>query len=136
MNLTMPAAEVDSLVTRGQEAAKKLVARFGDGSNPTPAQGWENQRWLRFRTATAGLSDWLVDFSGGYSRQPAPPATPYSSLAGAGAGLRCRRIRSTPPTASQRTPARPACSSWPRRGRRFRTTSSPPGWPHGARCCD
>jgi predicted acylesterase/phospholipase RssA len=85
MNLTMPKAEVDSLVTRGREAAKKLLDRFGDGSSTTPADGWENQRWLRFRTATAGLSDWLAAFGDGYNGESKLPATPYSSLAGPGA---------------------------------------------------
>jgi hypothetical protein len=62
----MPAEVVDRLGIRGRFAAQRLVARFG----PT-GDGWTNHRWLRFRSATAALSDWFADFEKGHSA-PAP----------------------------------------------------------------
>jgi hypothetical protein len=62
LNLSMPATVVDRLSLRGRFAAQKLADRFG----PT-GEGWANHRWLRFRTATAALSDWMKGFERGYS---------------------------------------------------------------------
>lgn len=84
MNLTMTADAVSHLAERGRAAAGRLVERFAPDANGNPADGWENQRWIRFRTATAGLSDWLTTFSYGYNTK-VPPATEYSDLAGSGA---------------------------------------------------
>jgi predicted acylesterase/phospholipase RssA len=85
MNLTMSRTTVDNLATRGQCAASKLVERFaGPQPGVTAADGWENQRWIRLRTATAGLDAWLAAFRGGYAK-PSPGATPYADLAGPGA---------------------------------------------------
>lgn len=62
LNLSMDKAVVDRLSLRGRFAAQRLVQRFGpDG------QGWPNHRWIRFRTATAALSDWLAGFGDGYT---------------------------------------------------------------------
>jgi hypothetical protein len=36
-----------------------------------PAGGWPNHRWIRFRTATAALSDWLAGLERGYADDPA-----------------------------------------------------------------
>ncbi|WP_375426141.1 hypothetical protein [uncultured Friedmanniella sp.] len=61
LNLAMPPAVVERLSYRGRCAAQKLVTRFGPEGG-----GWENHRWIRLRTATAGLSDWLAAFEHGY----------------------------------------------------------------------
>ena len=68
MNLSMPPEVLKRLVDRGAEAAAKLVEQFA-GSPPfqTPGKGWDNHRWIRFRTATSGLEAWLADFRGGYT---------------------------------------------------------------------
>ncbi|WP_375432864.1 hypothetical protein [uncultured Friedmanniella sp.] len=62
LNLAMPELTVSRLSTRGRFAAAKLVEQFG----PT-GHGWDNHRWIRFRTATAGLSDWFGRFEHGYA---------------------------------------------------------------------
>ena len=82
MNLTMPKRTVDDLSARGGAAATKLVSTFaGDHPGETPTWGWDNSRWIRFRTATAGLKVWLDGFSAGYGAD-VPGATPYEELAG------------------------------------------------------
>jgi len=75
MNLDMDPTVVGELVERGDAAAAKLVERFVDGD------GWDNHRWIRFRTATAGLDGWLAGFQHGYE-SASPGATPYRELAG------------------------------------------------------
>ncbi|MET9269232.1 hypothetical protein [Kribbella sp. NPDC003557] len=76
LNLTMKDKVVTDLVERGQAGAQKLVTRFVLGN------GWDNHRWIRFRTATAGLDTWLTGFRRGYD-EPSPGALPYADLAGA-----------------------------------------------------
>ena len=75
LNLTMKDTVVTDLVERGEAGAKKLVTRFVLGN------GWDNHRWIRFRTATAGLETWLAGFRHGYD-EPSPDALPYADLAG------------------------------------------------------
>ena len=72
MNLTMDKPTVDGLVARGQGGAGKLVDSFVDGD------GWRNHRWLRFRTATAGLDAWLTGLRTGYDAT----GSGYPDLAG------------------------------------------------------
>jgi predicted acylesterase/phospholipase RssA len=82
MNLAMPAPIVADLADRGEAAGAMLVERFvGPEPKRQPAWGWNNQRWIRFRTATAGLDAWLTKFQGNYSAA-APGAIPYADLAG------------------------------------------------------
>jgi len=84
MNLNMPAGLVTKLAERGKAGAGKLVARFAGeqaGAGVVPSNGWDNQRWIRFRTATSGLSRWLTAFRDGYT-SPAGNGTPYAQLAG------------------------------------------------------
>lgn len=85
MNLSMPAQVVKDLAERGRLGAVKLVDTFaGPQPSDRPAHGWENHRWIRFRSAAAGLSRWLRAFGDGYGDR-SPGATPYSELAGPGA---------------------------------------------------
>lgn len=67
LNLAMPEAVVHRLSVRGRFAAEKLVDRFGPRGG-----GWDNHRWIRFRTATAGLSDWFAGFERGYAAATPP----------------------------------------------------------------
>jgi hypothetical protein len=69
-----------------------LVDRFG----PT-GDGWTNHRWLRFRSATAALSDWFAGFEKGYTA-PAPDS--YDAVLNGQA-----RQPSYPMTAGRRTAA-------------------------------
>jgi hypothetical protein len=81
LNLSMPKEIVDDLSARGQCAAAKLVARFaGDQPGIVAAEGWRNQQWIRFRSATRGLDDWIAGFSETFT-DPTGPA-PYTELAG------------------------------------------------------
>lgn len=85
MNLSMPPEVLTNLTHRGEGAADKLILRFA-GTQPghVPGPGWENHRWIRFRTATSGLEEWLGTFAGGYAH-PDPAGTSYADLAGPGA---------------------------------------------------
>ena len=60
MNLNMQQEVVTGLSERGRGAADRLVEVFaGDQPGVVPAWGWDNHRWLRFRTAMAAFSDTL-----------------------------------------------------------------------------
>jgi hypothetical protein len=65
INLAMPPELVTALSQRGRFAAARLVDRFGPGGG-----GWPNHKWIRYRTSTAALSDWLAAFERGYTVQP------------------------------------------------------------------
>jgi predicted acylesterase/phospholipase RssA len=73
MNLNMDEDVVGHLVDRGRAGAASLVSRFVGGN------GWDNHRWIRFRTATAGLDSWLAGFQHGYGFA-SPGGTPYADL--------------------------------------------------------
>jgi predicted acylesterase/phospholipase RssA len=82
MNLNMEEDAVLALSRRGEGAATRLVDRFaGDQPGVVPAPGWDNHRWLRFRTATAATSETLVSFKTGYEEVPAG-TTAYSTWVG------------------------------------------------------
>lgn len=89
MNLAMPASVVTGLAERGAAAGALLVTKFTgrpigeDGTVKAPGWGWNNQRWIRFRTATAGLRTWLGRFDAAYRAPVPPPTVAYSDLAGA-----------------------------------------------------
>ncbi|MHA6523504.1 hypothetical protein [Tessaracoccus sp. G1721] len=85
MNLSMPPKVVTDLAERGRLGAVKLVNAFaGDRPGEVPTWGWDNHRWIRFRTATAGLAGWLNGFHGSY-QDTTSGGTPYGDLAGPGA---------------------------------------------------
>jgi hypothetical protein len=82
MNLAMPKDIVTELADRGEAAAALLVEKFtGTPDDKPQGWGWNNQRWIRFRTATAGLDAWLKEFQTNYNAA-APGAPPYPDLAG------------------------------------------------------
>ncbi|BBY62815.1 patatin-like phospholipase family protein [Mycolicibacterium helvum] len=82
MNLAMKEATVTDLADRGAAAAALLVDKFTGTLGGKPAGwGWENQRWIRFRTSTVGLDEWIRRFRAGYGFA-APNTTPYPALAG------------------------------------------------------
>jgi predicted acylesterase/phospholipase RssA len=74
LNLSMGKDVVAGLSDRGRFAARKLIHQFTAPVRPgSSVTGWDNHRWIRFRTATAGLSEWFEGFERGY---PAPATTP------------------------------------------------------------
>lgn len=82
MNLNMPADVVLALSKRGRGAASKLAAQFAwPTASPEAWSGWDNHRWIRFRTATAGLAGLLQQMRYGYIARSSG-GTPYSDLAG------------------------------------------------------
>ena len=82
MNLNMEETTVLALSRRGEGAATRLVDRFaGDQPGVVPATGWDEHRWLRFRTATAAFAETLVSFKGGYEEAPRG-TTPYQTWVG------------------------------------------------------
>jgi predicted acylesterase/phospholipase RssA len=89
MNLNMPGPIVNRLADRGEAAGAKLVEKFAGAPTNENHQtmprgwGWSNQRWVRFRTAAAGLDTWLKMFRANYDALPQPPdVPPYDRLAG------------------------------------------------------
>ena len=85
MNLSMPPKVVTDLAERGRLGAVKLVNAFaGDRPGEVPTWGWDNHRWIRFRTAMAGLAGWLDGFHGSY-QDTTSGGTSYGDLAGPGA---------------------------------------------------
>ena len=85
MNLSMPTCIVTGLADRGEAAADLLVEKFTGTPDGEPKDwGWNNQRWIRFRTATAGFNAWMTKFETNY-RADFPEALPYADLAGPGA---------------------------------------------------
>ena len=85
MNLNMKQQVVTGLSERGRGAADRLVDVFaGEQPGVVPAWGWDNHRWLRFRTAMAAFSDTLGSFRGGFETEPVG-ATPYRVWVGNGA---------------------------------------------------
>jgi hypothetical protein len=81
MNLAMPPEVLARLTDRGAGAADKLIASFAGEQSHTPGSGWENHRWIRFRTATSGLEEWLAAFREAYASMDAPEMS-YAGLAG------------------------------------------------------
>ena len=79
LNLSMPEDVVRRLSERGRFAALRVKGRFVDSAPGVPAAGWDNHRWIRFRAATAGLSDWLTGFERGYP-SPDAPTTSYDTM--------------------------------------------------------
>ncbi len=82
MNLNMTEKSVLSLSERGRGAAQRLVTTFaGDKPGRVPTEGWDNHRWIRFRTLMAALSEMLVSLRAGFESHP-PGTTPYREWVG------------------------------------------------------
>jgi predicted acylesterase/phospholipase RssA len=85
LNLDMPVAVLQRLKARGTAAGALLAERFTAPSVLTPgpgAMGWENHRWLRFRTAMGALQTYLAGFARGAANPVAPDVT-YDALVNA-----------------------------------------------------
>jgi hypothetical protein len=82
---------VTGLANRGGAAGAELVEKFTGAPRDEHHRkmpegwGWNNQRWIRFRTATAGLDAWLMKFDAKYKAAAVSPTVPYDMLAGADA---------------------------------------------------
>lgn len=87
MNLDMPPCVIDALTERGRCAGEELVRRFSLPKPDGVVLGWDNQRWVRYRSSMTLLQDWLTRFrrtftaaSNGDPLYPAPGERPYSEL--------------------------------------------------------
>ena len=81
LNLTMPPATIAALIDRGDRAGAQLVEHFKvPPAVPNIITNWDNHRWVRFRTATATLQRFVVDFSDAYGQPSQPGAPDYPTL--------------------------------------------------------
>jgi predicted acylesterase/phospholipase RssA len=88
LNLDMPASILHRLKLRGAAAGALIAERFTAPSVLPPgpgAMGWENHRWLRFRTALGALQTYLAGFARSASG-PLPPDVLYDALIAASDG--------------------------------------------------
>jgi hypothetical protein len=77
LNLNMPADVQGALANYGTEAANRIIGHFIDGRDyegPVTTT-WENQRWVRFRSTMALLSEYLSRFGDIYRRPEADDRT-------------------------------------------------------------
>ena len=58
MNLDMPPATIAALQAQGAEVGERLRARFADPDSQA-SLSWRGHRWVRFRSAMAGLGDYV-----------------------------------------------------------------------------
>jgi hypothetical protein len=61
MNLDMPDHVIDRLIQRGDDAGCTLRDRFAR-TPPSDPMSWDGHRWVRLRSALAGLTDYLRRF--------------------------------------------------------------------------
>jgi predicted acylesterase/phospholipase RssA len=83
LNLDMGPAQIDRLAERGRRAGQFLVNRFAHepSLNPGDTMGWENHRWLRYRTLMPLVEGLTTSFVRGYDWVPEPDlARPYATL--------------------------------------------------------
>ena len=79
-NLDMTEDIVAALSFRGKLAAKTLVRRFAAPSGAGVAMGWDNHRWVRYRSTMYLLEGLLKKIADGYGHVPAE-GTSYAKLA-------------------------------------------------------
>ncbi len=83
LNLNMEAAQIARLADRGRRAGEFLVNRFAHNPslNPGDTMGWENHRWLRYRSLMPLVEGLTTSIVRGYDWVPEPDlARPYSTL--------------------------------------------------------
>lgn len=83
LNLDMPEPVLKRLQLRGAAAGTLIASRFLAPSvlspEPPKALGWENHRWLRYRSTMGALKSYLSRFAVG-TQSPQPPDVPYDAL--------------------------------------------------------
>jgi predicted acylesterase/phospholipase RssA len=67
LNLDMPPEILTRLKARGVAAGRLIAQRFADvgASVPVSQTGWENHRWLRYRTTMGAIRKYFVAFTRG-----------------------------------------------------------------------
>jgi predicted acylesterase/phospholipase RssA len=80
MNLDMPAEVIAALTERGQHAGAALVERFVPGEDSS-SPGWDNHRWVRYRSAVAALAELAERFDTGFATRPLGGERTFMELA-------------------------------------------------------
>jgi hypothetical protein len=82
LNLDMSQPVLAKLSERGKCAGDLVVQRFTSPSPPAKPQtvNWANHRWLRYRTATAMLERFVVDFTDRYNAPPENGDPTYAQM--------------------------------------------------------
>lgn len=80
LNLDMDGALIEALGQRGAAAASALAERFA-GDGPGGAPGWDEHRWLRYRSSMALIEGFLGRVAGGYRAEAQPGSRTYEALA-------------------------------------------------------
>ena len=100
LNLDMPPTVLKRLEKRGAAAGSLIANRFAAPSVLDPvkpdAPGWENHRWLRFRSTMGALKAYLTRFSLG-ANAPEPPDVRYDALVTADKGIPVSSYALIPP---------------------------------------
>ncbi len=81
LNLNMPSKTVQEVSEYGCDAAARLADRYLrgiDNGQPTPMT-WDNQRWIRYRSAMELLRDFLSRFRTSF-QNPEPGDRTYAQL--------------------------------------------------------
>lgn len=81
LNLNMPTQTVEEISEYGSDAAARLADRYlrgVDNGQPTPMT-WDNQRWIRYRSAMELLRDFLSRFRNSF-QNPEPGDRSYAQL--------------------------------------------------------
>lgn len=88
LNLAMPADRIETLSSRGLNAADEFIRRFA--TNEEPVMNWSNHRWIRFRSMLASLTEMVerVDLT---CSQPQPGDQGYEEWVG---GIETHKIPS------------------------------------------
>lgn len=98
LNLNMPADIVKALSGYGEQAADHLIQHFirgTDDGKPTPMT-WDNHRWIRYRSTTALLEQFLGDYASSLEN-PEPGDSNLTTLI-------ARGEKDPPPTGYRFTP--------------------------------
>jgi hypothetical protein len=81
LNLHMDRETINRLADRGRTAGQVMVEQFTNPRYPTgapTATGWDNHRWVRYRSLLSCLPAWLISYSRGRRALDIDPASPPS----------------------------------------------------------
>ncbi|MGW9629657.1 hypothetical protein ACWGST_03075 [Agromyces sp. NPDC055520] len=129
LNLAMDGPAIDLLAERGRAGAERMVDQYTQlhypEKGPKTATGWDNHRWVRYRSLVAALPEFLEAYNRGHEalRLEASEA-PSFRLTGASLALADELIRQLDATAAVAAAAEPkplqALTDEPKRRGRIR----------------
>ncbi|MFN2586657.1 MAG: hypothetical protein ABR613_00875 [Actinomycetota bacterium] len=81
MNLDMPRDRILRFAERGRCAGATLVAKFAGATPPEGDElGWDNHRWIRYRSTMGVLETFVEGWLRGFTASPKPSDRSYSGL--------------------------------------------------------